>query len=94
MLVGMLVFMLYRWEHYTSGYSFASWPPRRHGTGGLEHHLPKQGSRPPGQEWVDRRDAFPDPRPVALGHHARPYAGLMDHDIRWMDAGDQTTSGT
>ena len=49
MLVGMLVFMLYRWEHYTSGYSFASWPPRRHGTGGLEHHLPKQGSRPPGQ---------------------------------------------
>ncbi len=26
MLVGMLVFMLYRREHYTSGYSSASWP--------------------------------------------------------------------
>jgi hypothetical protein len=26
MLVGMLVAMLYRREHYTSGYSFAGWP--------------------------------------------------------------------
>jgi hypothetical protein len=36
MLVGMLVFMLYRREHYTSGYSFAGWPaaaPRQRRSG-------------------------------------------------------------
>jgi hypothetical protein len=26
MLVGMLAIMLYRREHYTSGYSFGGWP--------------------------------------------------------------------
>ncbi len=50
MLVGTLVFMLYRREHYTSGYSFAGWPATapRNRTSGAQLAETRQPSAPAG----------------------------------------------